>query len=142
MTLQQVLSNYATDALLALGPVIVALIGFLGVKLTAYVHAHTKNALVTGMIDRLTHEVNVAVTAIEQTMAAALKAKNGGVLTVQDAEALKAKEIAMITSSLGGDKWIAEAQKILGADNIKAYLGSLIDAEVLKLAPAPAAAKA
>lgn len=133
MTAQQTLSQYAIDALAAIGPLVVAIVGVLAARATAWVKAHTRNALVLGAMTRLSAEVSTAVAAAEQTAVADLKAKSGGTLSVIDAVTVKNDEIKLILSNLGGDKAIAEVQKILGVDDIRAYLGNLIEAEVLKL---------
>lgn len=143
MTLQETLSNFAVSAAPYLGILILSAFTWLTVHASQFLAAHTKNALVKGILDRLSSEVYTVIQNFEQTAVSILKAKNGGVLTFEDAQAIKAKEIAMLKSNLGGDQWVAEAQKILGVQDIQAFLAARVEAAVLSLnngKPTPAAA--
>lgn len=148
MTVQQTLSQYAQDAAPVVGTLLVAVVTYLAAQATAWVRAHTKNALALGFMDRLSEEVEKGVAAIEQTMVAQLKPADGGTLSPADAARVKQAAVDLVLANLGGDKWIAEAKKVLGEADIKAFLESRIEAAVHQLGafqqiglPAPAVAR-
>ncbi len=130
MTVSQTLSQYVADAAPVLGTLLVAVVTCLAARATAWVNAHAKNALVTGFMDRLRREVDAGVAATEQTVVANLKPADGGSLTPADAARAKQAAEDLVLANLGGDKWIAEAKKILGEADIKAFLASRIEAAV------------
>ena len=137
MNLSQTLSSYVTQAAPAIGTLFLAAVTWLCYHATSWMRAHTKNALVLGMTDRLSTEVQTGVAAAEQTAVADAKSA-GANLSRSTADKIKADVLAQVTANLGGDKWISQAQKILGVDDIQAYLSSKIEAAVLALnAPAP-----
>jgi len=131
MTLQETISQYLVAAAPYVGTLFLAAFTWLAAHARNWLAAHTKNALVKGILDRLSSEVYNVIQNFEQTAVSVLKAKNGGVLTVDDARAIKAKELAMIKGNLGGDQWITTAQKILGVEDIQTLLESRIEAAVL-----------
>jgi hypothetical protein len=140
MTLGETLSQYATEAAPVVGTLVLAVFGWLVARLTAWVTAHTKNKLIIGITDRATSEAKSAVAAADQIVVADLKTKNGGTLTEADAAKVKADVLAQLRANLGGDAWVAQAQKILGVQDIEAYLSSKVEAAVHALGQASAPA--
>jgi hypothetical protein len=139
MTLTQTLSTYVTQAAPAVGTLFLAAVTWLCYHGAAWMKAHTKNALVLGMTDRLSTEVQTGVAAAEQTAVADARAA-GANLSRGTAAEIKAAVLAQVTANLGGDKWIAQAQKVLGVADVQAYLSQKIEAAVLALNTPPAMA--
>lgn len=130
MTIQETLSQYLVQAAPVIGTLLLAVITALSARAVSWVNAHTKNTLVNGFMARLSTEVYAGVSAIEQTVVEQLKKSNGGVLTAADAAAVKKSAVDLVLANLGGDKWLAEAKKILGETDIEAFLASRIEAAV------------
>lgn len=130
MTIQQTLSQYAVEAAPAIGTLLGAAVTWFLAQATLWLKAHTKNALVIGIMGRMAEEVEKGVAAIEQTVVASLKPANGGVLSVEDAARVKQAALDLVIANLGGQKWIDQAKKILGEADIKALLSSRIEAAV------------
>lgn len=113
-------------------PAILALVGWLSVKLAGLITAHTSNAYVQGVLLRLNDAVWTAVAEVEQTMVKALKAGTlDGKLTTTGAENAKAAAVATIKEHLG-PQGIADLGTILGITGpaIDAFLGKRVDAAV------------
>lgn len=130
MTLGQTVSQYGIEAAPVVGALFLAVVTALSARAIAWVNAHTKNVLINGFMERLSSEVTHGVSAMEQTVVAQLKAKTGGTLTAEDAANVKKAAVDLVRANLGGDKWIAEAKKILGETDIEAFLASRIEAAV------------
>jgi hypothetical protein len=135
MTIAKTVSDFAAEVAPAIGTLALAAVTWLCVKATAWVHARTKNALVTGMMDRLSTEVQSAVAAADQLAVADIKAASAnGKLTAADAVKVKSDVLAQIKANLGGDAGVAKATKILGVEDIEGYISSKIEAAVKALA--------
>lgn len=141
MTIAKTVSDFAAEVAPAVGTLAMAAVTWLCVKASAWVHARTKNVLVTGFMDRLSTEVQSAVAAADQLAVADIKAASvNGRLTATDAAKVKADVLAQIKANLGGDAGVAKATKILGVTDIEAYISARIEAAVQALATtAPAA---
>jgi molybdopterin converting factor small subunit len=140
MTVGETLSQYATEAAPAVGTLALAAFAWLCARATAWVTAHTKNKMILAITDRATTEAKTAVAAADQIAVEDLKAKNGGTLSAADAEKIKADVLAQLRANLGGDAWVATAQKVLGVQDIEAYLSSKVEAAVHALGQASAPA--
>lgn len=104
--------------------------------------AHTKNGKLAAGILRLNDAVSVSVRAIEQTTAAALKAKtDSGKLTKTDALAVRDAALAAVKDHFG-PKDLAALAKTFGVQDLTDILTRRIEAAVfdMKAAPAPVVA--
>jgi hypothetical protein len=138
MTLSNTVSQFAAQAAPVVGTLVLAVVGWLGAHAVAFIRARTKNTLVLGFMDRLTSEVNAAVAAAEQLVVTDLKAASGGKLSATDAAKIKADVLAQVQKNLGGDAWIAEAEKVIGVTDVEAFLSTRIEAAVAALAASSA----
>lgn len=116
----------------ALSPALLALIGWLSLKLAALIKAKTDNAYVQGVLLRLNDAVWVAVREVEQTLVATLKATEAnGKLTETARMNAKSAAIATIKEHLG-PKGLAELAEVLGLTGqaVDAFLGKRVEAAV------------
>ena len=124
------------EALKALSPVILALIGWIGVRLNQYIAAKVKNEKMQGMLTRLNEVTLDAVKEVQQTFMGALEKP-----TKEDM--LKARDMALASiKSHMGAKGLTEAKKVLGVDkpeDLEKMLLSLLESRVLDLKMAKAA---
>lgn len=136
-TMKAFLTSIAPQALDILAPVLVAALGWLSFRLSAYIRAHTQNARVQGVLLRLNDAATTAVESVEQTIVASLQASaRSGKLDKYAAEEAKRAAVLQVEATLGGQKGLAEAMQILGItslDDLKNLIGSKIEARVLKL---------
>lgn len=141
MTITETVSQLAAQAAPVVGTLVLAVMGWLGAHAVAFVRAHTKNTLVLGFMDRLDEEVEAAVAAAEQVAVADLKASSAtGKLTPADAVRIKGDVLAQVQKNLGGDRWVAEAEKVIGVTDVEAFLSTRIEAAVAALAASSASA--
>lgn len=139
MTISETVSGFIVQAAPVVGTLVLAVVGWLGAHAVAFIRARTKNVLVLGFMDRLTSEVNAAVAAADQLVVADLKASAvNGKLTAADAAKIKTDVLAQVMQNLGGDKWIAEAEKVIGVTDVEAFLSTRIEAAVAALAASSA----
>lgn len=112
----------------ALSPAILALIGLIGVKLTALLQAKIKNATLQGILSRLTDTTINAVKEVEQTYVSNLPAN----ATADDFA--KAKQMALDTIKAHmGPKGLAELQNILGLSDpaaVDKYIVTILESRV------------
>lgn len=116
----------------ALSPVLLAIIGWVGVQVAAFIRARTKNEVVSGVLIRLDDAVIVAVKESLQVYVDAIKeASQDGRLT--DDEKARAKELAIASvKSHIGVKGLKEIVTVLGLDAgmLDKFIGSRIEAAV------------
>lgn len=122
-------------------PALLALIGWLSLKLADLIKAKTDNAYVQGVLLRLNDAVWTAVREVEQTMVGALKATNtdgSGKLTETSQANAKTAAINTIKEHLG-PKGLAELGDIIGVAGpaLDQFLGKRVEA-VVNAAKAPA----
>jgi hypothetical protein len=129
------LASLAPQLLDILAPVLVAALGWVFVRLAAYIKAHTKNARVQGILLRLNDATFTAVSSLEQTVVTAAKeSTSDGRLTVRSGEVVKAAAMAAIKSHLG-PQGIGELKAILGVQDadLDSFLSSRIESSVLHM---------
>lgn len=114
------------DAIGIIGSLVLAIIGWLGVRATAWVNAHTHNAYVLGAFGRLNEAVTTAVQALEQTV---IKDTANG-LTPAARAALKNDCLTMVKALLG-PKGLQALVSIVGLDQLDTLLTNKIEATVL-----------
>ena len=140
--MKALLDAVAPQALNILAPMLLAALGWLSLKLSSYIKAHTQNARIQGILLRLNDAATTAVESVEQTVVASLKASaQSGNLGRSAAEEAKRAAVLQVEATLGGQKGLAEAMQILGItslDDLKNLIGSKIEAHVLKLPAGPA----
>jgi len=129
----------------ALSPAILALLAWLGLKLSHWLRAKISNELVGGMLARLNDSVFTAVKAIEQTVVREIKAAKepnspgGPKITTEEADRVKKAAIDAL-KSYWGVKGLAELGEVLGltGDGLNNLLESKVEAAVhdLKVAEA------
>lgn len=111
----------ALDILTALSPVIVALLGWLAVKVTSTINAKVKNEYLRGVLNRLSSEVIDTVHAVEQ------------IATRSDltGEAKKAMVIDLLKQHYG-THGLKDLARVLGVtvDGLDSYLGTKVEAAV------------
>ena len=129
----------------ALSPAILALLGWLGLKLSQWLRAKISNELIGGMLARLNDSVFTAVKAIEQTVVREIKAAkesdSPGGAKITRAEADRVKKAAVDElKSYWGARGLAELGDVLGltGDGLNKLLESKVEAAVhdLKVAEA------
>lgn len=117
----------------ALSPAILALVGWVALKLAQLIKAKVGNELVSGMLIRLNDSVFTAVKAIEQVMVKEIKASkdpnSDGGTKVTKAEAERIKQAAIeAVKDYWGVKGLGELAKVLGIDG--PGLSSLLEKKV------------
>jgi len=118
------------EALKALSPVILALIGWIGVRLNQYIAAKVKNEKMQGMLSRLNDVAVDAVKEVEQTFMGALEKP-----TKEDMTKAKDMALASIKTHMG-QRGLNEMKKVMGIANegdLEKMLLSLLESRVLDL---------
>ena len=100
-------------------------------KVAAYVHAHTNNTIVNGIMSRLDSSAVAVVKEIQQTVVDDLKAGKHGILTADDALNIKSHAMAKV-KAYWGEQGIAKMMEILGLSSpeLDAMLSSKIESAV------------
>lgn len=112
------------DLLAYLSPVLTALLGWISVRLAAWIKAKTKNELVGGMLIRLSTSIISLVREAEQTSVLAIKkakssdSPGGEVLTPEEAADVRATVLDSF-KALWGDKGMEELRTVLGLDGVE-----------------------
>lgn len=111
----------ALDILTALSPVIVALLGWLAVKVTALINAKIKNEYLRGVLTRLSGEVFDTVRAVEQIASSR---------TLTGPEK-KAQVLALLKEHYGVHG-LKDLARVLGVtvDGLDGYLSTKVEAAV------------
>jgi len=128
--MKEQLAVLGVEALKALSPVILALIGWIGVRLNQWIAAKVKNEQMAGMLYRLNEVAVDAVKEVQQTFVNSLEKP-----TKEDLA--KAKEMAMasIKTRLGA-RGVADMKKVIGLqtpEDVEKMLQGLLEARVLDL---------
>jgi len=127
--------EYLINILGALSPIVVALLGWVSVKLSGLIKAKTNNAMLEGVLVRLNDTIWAAVKDAEQTMRVELtKAKADGDITKEEYAHIKASVVANIRAHLGM-KGLLEIMSVLGLDDngVTKLIGSKVEAAVLDM---------
>jgi hypothetical protein len=123
-----------------LAPVIMAIFGWVSVRIAAWVKAHTKNTMIKGTLLRLNESILTLVREAEQTAVAELKkarspdSPGGEKLTPEEAKEIKEKVTGNF-KSLWGQRGLDELTRVLGFSNgesVEKFLGSKIEEAVYK----------
>lgn len=110
------LMNLALQALMLLGPALLALLGYGVVKLNQLIAAKVKNEAIKGILSRLDQAALDAVKSVYQSYVEPLKAAGA----LDDAAKAKAKAAALENiKGFMGEKGIKEAMKVLGLEGDK-----------------------
>jgi hypothetical protein len=124
------LASISIEAIKALSPAIVALIGWLGLLLEKWLRTKIKNEQVQGIMVRLNGVMVDAVKEVEQTYVTNLDSITPDALT-----AAKDKALATVKAHLG-DKGLAELKYVLGLEQdsaVERLLISVLEARVYDL---------
>lgn len=116
----------------ALSPALVALVGWLSMRLAALIKANTSNAYLQGVLLRLNDAVAIAVRETQQVMVEQLKKTDPtGKLTETAKANAKAAAIATIKAHLG-PKGITELATVFGVAGpaLDGLLGARVEAAV------------
>lgn len=141
--MQDILKALAPHIFEILSPILLAGISWLSVKISKYIQAKTNNALLEGILTRLSDAVFTAVAQCEQTIVTELKkARADGVVTAQEYMHIKNMALNSAKQYLG-EKGLSELKKILGLDDggITKLIADKIEAAVLSM-KAPGGARA
>lgn len=115
------------DLMVAISPALVALIGFLAVKLAKFIKAKSDNALVEGGLLKLNDAVFTVVKELEQTMASEFaKAAADGVISPEEKAMLKAAAM----DKLKGYVSFSELSRLFGLSDPEAFVGAKVEAAV------------
>ncbi len=133
------------NVLIALSPVLIAGLGWVGKKVADLIQAHVKNAYLRGTLIRLDYAAVNAVKEVEQTTAkAAREAAADGKISEQDVDRIKAAALSSAKAYLG-KKGLGEVLGVLGLGEAEAHqvIGGRIESAVhdLKVERAEAAAR-
>jgi hypothetical protein len=120
------MNNASKEIIELVGSLVLAILGWLGVRATAWVNAHTHNAYVLGAFARLNEAVTTSVRALEQTV---IKDTANG-LNAAARATLKADCLAMVKALLG-PKGLQALVSIVGLDQLDILLSNKIEATVL-----------
>ncbi len=120
-----------------LSPLILALLGWLGMKLSTLIRTKIKNEMIGGMLARLNDSVFTAVKSVEQTMVRQLKAAKdpespgGTQITKEEGEQVKSAALAEI-KSYWGPRGLSELGSVLGLESggLDKLLESKVEAAV------------
>jgi len=127
--------NVASQAILALSPVLLAALSWLSLQAAGLIQAKVKHENVRGTLLRLDDAVFVAVRQIQQVIVDQLKAASAdGTLTADERRQVKVATLEAIRSYMG-PKGILEICRILGLkdDELERVVGPRVDAAVFEL---------
>lgn len=108
--MKEQLAQFGLDALKALSPVILALLGFIGMRLNQWIAAKVKNEQVQGILTRLSDVSINAVKEVEQTFISTLEHP-----TAEDAKKARDAALSTIKSHMGA-RGLDEMKKVLGIE--------------------------
>ena len=122
----------------ALGTVITALLGWISVRVSAWLKAKTKNESIGGALARLTDSVFTAVKLVNQTLkreieaAKAVGSAGGTAITASEAQHLKDAVWAAVLAEYGGMGGLTKALGVLGlsGDGLTSMVNGKIEAAV------------
>lgn len=132
-------SEMALNLYYLLGTVITGLLGWVSVKLNAWLKAKTKNELVGGIVARLSDSVFTAVKTVHQTARREIeRAKDpaspgGAAITPQEAEVLRGAVWSKLKLEYGGMEGLSKLLGVIGltdADAVKGWVDNRIEAAV------------
>lgn len=121
------LTQLTTDALQLLAPVVLALIGWLGLRLQKLIATKVENEKIEGVLLRLEAVVETAVKETAQTFLSNLKSP-----TPKDYKKARAMALESIKAYVG-PRGIEEAKKVLGLQEdgaLEKLIASLLEATV------------
>ncbi len=127
-------------------PVLVALTGWLSLKLKTLIQANIKNATVAGVVSRFSDSLFTSVKKVEATikakiMAAKDPASDGGTaITEAEAAALRQAVWDELKAEYGGMAGIQEFLKVLGLGDVEGWVNNRIEAAVHDIGLAKTAA--
>lgn len=117
-----------------LSDVLVLAIGAVGVKLVAFLSAHTKSVKIQTALVRLESVSDSVVREVAQTTVDNLKtASVDGSLSLAEAKTAATSAYMKAKENLGGDKGMANIKKVLGVEDVSALLTTHLEAAVHKL---------
>lgn len=125
--MKEQLAALGIEAFKALSPVILALIGWIGVRLNQYIVAKVKNEKMQGMLSRLNEVAVDAVKEVEQTFMGALEKP-----TKEDMVKAKDMALASIKTHMG-QRGLNEMKKVMGIEkpeDLEKMLLSLLESRV------------
>lgn len=109
--MKEQLASLGVEALKALSPVILGLIGIIGMRLNQWIAAKVKNEKMQGMLSRLNDVAIDAVKEVEQTFVSALENP-----TKEDFVKARDQALATIKTHMG-QRGLSEMKKVLGIEN-------------------------
>jgi hypothetical protein len=127
--------NVASQAILALSPVLLAALSWLSLQAAGLIKTRTKHENVKGTLLRLDDAVFVAVRQIQQVIVEQLKAASAdGTLTAEERDQVKTATLDAVRSYVG-PKGVLEICKILGLGDaeLERVLGPRVEAAVFEL---------
>lgn len=123
----------------ALASVLTAVIGWLSVRVSAWLKANTKNATIAGVLARLSDSVFTAVKHVNQTLKREIeaakdpKSPGGAAITQREAQQMKDAVWNAIVAEYGGMGGLSKALGVLGLvdeSSIRAFVDKRIEAAV------------
>ena len=125
--MKEQLAALGIEVVKALSPVLVALLGLIGVKINQMLQAKIKNVTLEGILSRLNDTALNAVKEVEQTFVSRLQ-------NATPEDWAKAKQMALDTIKAHmGPKGLAELQGILGLTDpaaIDKYIVTILESRV------------
>jgi len=109
--MKEQLASLGIEALKALSPVFLALLGWVALRVQQLIAAKVKNEKVAGILGRLNEVAFDAVKEVQQTFVSKLEKP-----TTEDFVKAKDQALAAIKSHMGA-KGLVEAKKVLGIEN-------------------------
>lgn len=129
------LMGLASQALVALSPIVLAVLGWLSAEAARLINAKVKDARVRGVLLRLDDAVFTAVRETEQVMVGALKlASADGKLTQEEGDAVKREALRKLRLYMGA-KGAGDLAKVMGLDTVtlEKFLSARLEACVQAL---------
>lgn len=125
--MKEQLASLGVSVLQALSPALLALLGWIGVKIAALIQAKVKNVTMQGILTRLDDTVLASVKEVEQTFVSNLK--DG-----KPDDFAKAKQMALDSiKSHMGTKGMGELKTVLGLDDpaaLEKFIVTMLESKV------------
>ena len=125
--MKEQLAQIGLDALKALSPVILALIGWIGLLIEKQIRAKIKNEALQNALSRLDTVIIDAVKEVQQTFVSGLKKP-----TAEDFKKAKSMALATIETHLG-KRGQEELKLILGLEDLYPLINTKLEAHVLDI---------
>lgn len=135
------LATLTTQATEMLTMLFVALVGYALLRASQWINAHTKNAYVRAVVERLDGAVMDAVKEAEQTTVKAVReAAADGSISAAEAATIKA-DVAARVRDLLGQRGVDALTRVIDPKALEAMIHAKIEAAVLDLKPQPVLAQ-